>query len=312
MEKHSISTFPGGEQENIILCENCHRIMKKTYRHMSKREHVEFFKCPGCKLLWAPELNFDTTFQSKLDEQKRRNALQDIREQEFDDVLALLKKHVPHGRGLDVGCSYGWFIEKAAKLYEMEGIEAEDQVAQKARDKGMRVYTGMFPQDLNLENGKYDFIIFNNAWEHINHTTELIDNSLEYLKEHGMLIITVPLSTGGIYAVSECLEKLGRVKELARLWQLHFHSPHIYFFTKKNLEQMMIKRGCRLIERRDIRSINVAKMKDRFEMDTDEKHASLKALLFKAVYPILKRMPADKAVFFFCYDSDVKEIQETI
>lgn len=312
MKKRGFSLFGRDKQGEDVLCENCRSIMKKKYRHMSKREHADFFKCPKCKLLWAPTLNFDTSFQSSLNERKRQDALQDVREQEFDDVLALLKKHVPQGRGLDVGCSYGWFIEKAEKLYEMEGIEAEEQVAQKARDKGMHVCTGMFPQDLNLKNGKYDFIIFNNVWEHINYTTDLIDNTLEYLKEHGMLVITVPLSSGGMYLVSECFEKLGRVKELVRLWQLHFHSPHFYFYTKKNLEQMMVKRGCELIECRDIRSINVDKMKDRFEMDTEEKYAALKALLFKGIYPVLKRMPADKAVFFFRYDSKVREIEETI
>ena len=245
-------------------------------------------------------VDIDMTFRSQLNEEKRQQALQDARNKEFDNVLTLLKKILPPPRkGLEVGCSYGWFIEKASGLYEVEGIEAEDTVAQKARDKGLRVHTGLFPQDLPPECGKYDFIIFNNVWEHINHTTELIDGCVKYLKKGGCLIITIPLSTGAIYKISEWLERFGRVKELARLWQLHFHSPHIYYFNKKNIEQLMSKKGFKLVECKDIRSIDVNKMKERFEMDAEERHGGRKAAIFKLIYPVLKRMPADKAVFFF-------------
>ena len=56
--------------------------------------------------------------------------------------------------------------------------------------------------------------------------------------------------------------------------------------------------GCQLIKTEDTYgSIDLKKMTERFEMDTDEKHGKMKALLFRIAYPIIKRLPADKTVF---------------
>lgn len=43
-------------------------------------------------------------------------------------------------------------------------------------------------------------------------------------------------------------------------------------------------------------------MKERFEMDADEKHGGLKAAMFKIAYPILRWLPADKAIFVCKYE----------
>lgn len=44
------------------------------------------------------------------------------------------------------------------------------------------------------------------------------------------------------------------------------------------------------------------KMKERFEMDADERHGGLKAMLFQKLFPVLKMLPVDKAVFVFRYE----------
>lgn len=285
----------------LVECENCKAIMRKVYHNLAKKEKVEIYKCPECRLIWAPALDIDMSFTSRLNEQKRQEALKDVREDEFEQILQLMRRHIPGGNGLEVGCSYGQFMQKAEQYYKMEGIEAEDTVAKEARRKGLCVHTGLFPQDFTGGNDKYDFIIFNNSWEHINHTEELVRACLHYLKPEGWLIITVPVSEGGIYKTASCFERLGRTKELARLWQLHFHSPHIYYFNKNNLKELMSRNGLELAEYEVIRSIDTNKMQQRFEMDADEKHGALKAFMFRCVYPVLRLLPADKAVFMFCY-----------
>lgn len=294
----------------MIICENCKSVMKNVYYNLAKREKVEIYRCPKCKLLWAPALDIDTSFSSKLNEQKRQEALKDARDGEFGQILQLMRKHIVAGNGLEVGCSYGQFMQKAKSYYRMEGIEAEDTVAEEARQSGLSVHTGLFPLDFTIENDKYDFIIFNNAWEHINHTDDLIKGCLRHLTLGGWLIITVPVSGGGMYKMASYLERLGRTKELTRLWQLHFHSPHIYYFNKKNLKELMGKNGLDLVECKEIRSIDTNKMQQRFEMDADEKHGALKAFMFKCIYPVLRLLPADKAVFMFCYSTESSNEEE--
>lgn len=291
----------------MIVCENCNTNMKCVYKNISRKEKMKFYRCPKCRLIWTPELEVNTSFQSKLNENNREAALENIRSKEFVQVNNLIKKYLHEGRGLDVGCSYGWYMRSVSDTYEMEGIEPEASIAEKAQSAGHKVYTGFFPQDMPKGAGIYDFIVFNNVWEHINHTSKLMKESSRFLKRGGVMIITIPLSTGGLYKISELFEKIGRTKELIRLWQLHFHSPHVYYFTKKNFVELMAKYNYIFLECQDVRGLDPKRMRERFEMDMDEQHGRMKARLFQIVYPILKKLPADKAVFVFRYNGEKEE-----
>lgn len=283
-------------------CEICGTIMKKTYHNMSKKENTLFLKCPKCKLRWAPRLDVDLSFKSKLNESSRKNALSELRDREFSLVNELLNRYIKTGSsGLDVGCSYGWYMETINKRYEIEGIEPEFQIAEEARARGHKVYDGFFPDGITQDK-TYNFIVFNNVWEHINNTSYLIEKSRVFLKDNGVLIITIPLSTGGLYKLAELFELLGWSKWLTRLWQLHFHSPHVYYFNKKNLSLIMKKYDFDIESVVSCRNyINTKRMKERFEMDIDEKHGRINAILFRLFYPIIKILPTDKAVFVYRY-----------
>lgn len=284
-------------------CEICGTSLRKIYGNMSRKEGTIFLECPKCGLRWAPYLDVDRTFHSRLDEKSRKKALSSIRNHEFEQVNRLVKNYVKKGaRGIEVGCAYGWYMDSIGEDYQIEGIEPEDSIAEQARSRGHVVHTGFFPQDVPTGTEKYDFMVFNNVWEHINHISNLIEGSIQLLKDGGVMIITIPLSSGGVYRISELFEKIGRTKELVRLWQLHFHSPHIYYFNKHNFKQIMERFNCCLVSCEDVHgSIDPKRMKERFEMDSDEKHGSLKAALFRIAFPILKCLPADKAVFVFRY-----------
>ena len=283
-------------------CEICENTMLPIYNKLSTRYKTSFYKCPVCGLRWAPELNIDLELQTHLDETKRQKALEGIRAHEYEQVNRLVKRYVDSGScGLDVGCSYGWYMDLLSKDYYLEGIEPEEKIATQAREKGHIVYTGYFPDDIP-ENRTYDFMVFNNVWEHINHMPGLIEGTIRNLNLGGVLVITVPLSSGGLFRIAETEERFGRTKELARLWQLAFQSPHIYYVNKQNFRSIMMSYGFELLACEDVRdNIDPKKMKERFEMDSDEKHGTLKATLFKALYPMLRMLPADKAVFVFKY-----------
>lgn len=286
-----------------MKCEICGSELNLTYRNMQKKEGQKFYICPCCKLRWAPNLSVNRLFHSKLNEENRHEALVGVRIQEFEQINNIVDRYVKKwSRGLEVGCAYGWYLDTVRDKYNMEGIEPEKVIAERARANGHTVYTGFFPDDMPKSIEKYDFIVFNNVWEHINNVSGLIDATLKYLKKGGVIIVTVPLSTGGLYRIAEIFEKIGYTKWLARLWQLHFHSPHIYYFTKKNFETIMKNHGCKLEFVEDIRDfIDPKRMKQRFEMDLDEKHGGLKATIFQAMYPLIKRLPSDKAVFVYRY-----------
>ena len=169
-----------------MKCEVCGSELKLAYHNMQKKEGKFFYICPYCKLRWAPYLDVDRLFCSKLNEESRREALSGIRTCEFAQVNTLLKRYVKEGsRGLEVGCAYGWYLNTVGDRYQMEGIEPEKGIAEQARFNGHTVHTGFFPDDVPEDIEEYDFIVFNNVWEHINHTSVLIDETLKYLKDGG-------------------------------------------------------------------------------------------------------------------------------
>lgn len=283
-----------------MICEICGSVMRPIYKKMARHENNIFCQCPTCKLIWAPNLKLDRTFSSDLDEAEREKALGSSRTLEFEKIINKMQKILPTGAyGLEVGCAYGWFLDASKVIYRMKGIEAEDKTASYARKNGHDVITGLFPDDLPLE--KFDFLIFNNVWEHINNTSKLIEACSKYTRNEGYVIFTIPLSTGVIYRTAEFLEKFGRSKELIRLWQLHFHSPHIYYFNKENIIRIMNKYGFELASYESVRSIDVSKMKDRFLMDKTEKIATVKTFLFRLYYFFAKHMSEDKGTFYFRY-----------
>ena len=284
-----------------IRCECCQYKMVPRFKNIHKKEHIEIYQCPNCKLYWAPQLQMDDTFHSRLDERNRVEAIVKLRETEFQNVLMCIKKHSCGNKMLEVGCSYGWFMQMAEKAgFDVEGIEPEVEIAQQAYSKGLKVTTGYFPQD--VIHGGYNIIVFNNVWEHINHSHEMIAACDDLLSRDGtgnILAITVPLSSGILFQISALLEKVGVTEYMTWLWQLHFHSPHIYFFTKENMNRFFEPRGYRLVEFQEIRSIDSSKMKERFLMDKTERFAGIKEKLFAIAWKILKFLPPDKALFIY-------------
>lgn len=287
-----------------MICEVCGSKMHTIYKRMAKQENKQFYMCNKCHLLWAPFLKIDESFVSDLNEVEREKALGSSRKQEFSTILERMREIIPSGRdGLEVGCAYGWFLDAAKDKYNVIGIEAEDKIASYARNRGHKVLTGYFPDDLPIS--EYDFIIFNNVWEHINNTSKLIEACTRYTKPDGYVIFTILLSTGVIYKTAALLERVGRTKELIRLWQLHFHSPHVYYFNKENIVEIMLRYGFELVNYESVKSIDVNQMKSRFSMDKNEKKAGLKAFLFKFFYFFAKHMAEDKGTFYFRYKGKV-------
>lgn len=276
-----------------MTCEICGSNMKPTLQRLS----AQAFLCPACKLVVLKDKDIDLETESSLDENKRAVSLENTRKSEFDITINLMKRYISeNASGLDIGCSYGDFISCVQNTYRCEGIEPEASVASKASDRGFAVTQGFFPKDIHK---LYDFLVFNNAFEHIRDCNALLEGCNEKTEKNGYVVITVPLTSGILYKIAKLLFFFGRTKELERLYQLKFHSPHVYYYNKDNLKMLLRKHGFAYVGYEKLNNIDVKSMKDRIMMDRTEKAAGLKAALFRIAYPILKLFPEDKGVFIF-------------
>ncbi len=113
----------------------------------------------------------------------------------FGKAISLIRKYKKKGRLLDLGCAYGYFVNKAKKCkFDYFGCDISTFALKKAREK--------FPKDrfilLDLEKGislrsnSLDIITAFDILEHCKNLGFILDEIKRVLKNDGILLITIP------------------------------------------------------------------------------------------------------------------------
>src|ERR1700678_3874196 len=133
------------------------------------------FKCRYCGL-YTSDAGFDFSFKSNLELASREIGLKKLRFENFETIVTQLKQFKPGKvKGLEIGSGNGWWL----KVCQDEGIECigiEPEKAHEAyhKENHLAVYYGFYP-DLDIKTQhKYDFIIFNDVFEHIKDIDDLV------------------------------------------------------------------------------------------------------------------------------------------
>ena len=167
--------------------------------------------------------------------------LADFRKNSIKRILDELPKQMNGGlgdvQGLEVGCGSGLFMELAKERgYSMLGMEPSSGAYEIAKQKSLNVIQGMFPEDLP-ERLRFDFIIFNDVFEHLPDAYSALRCCADHLKPGGVICINVPVSSGPIYRVAHALIKIKVAGDIyRRLWQIGTPSPHKYYFSRKSMK----------------------------------------------------------------------------
>ena len=166
--------------------------------------------------------------------------LENLRKQNFKKILSIILDLNDKPKVLEIGSGDGYFIEECIYLNILiYGSEASLNSLKKLRNKfknKAKIYKLSLPESIiKKTKSKFDFIVFNDVFEHINDINKVINTSKLALKKEGIIIINSPTSDGIIFQVSSFLMKLGFTKFYDRLWQKNMNSPHLSYFNKKNL-----------------------------------------------------------------------------
>jgi len=200
--------------------------------------HFACTKCAYEQSSLTPTINDETTHE-RVDEAGRETALRELRMSNFRTLMQVIRRYKPNGGHLlDVGCAHGWFLEAARDDFEVLGIEPDHRIFSATVARDLPVRNGYFPHAL-LAAEKFDVIVFNDVLEHIPSISEILNACHGRLNEDGYLVVNLPSSDGLFYRLSRMFLRFGYPGFFERLWQKGLPSPHVHYFNKKNLTELL-------------------------------------------------------------------------
>lgn len=263
------------------------------------------YQCASCDL-YTSDATFDTSFQSSLEEDSREIGLKKLRLHNFELIVKAIKetyyKDKQTIKGLEIGSGNGWWLEVCrANGIDCMGIEPENTFADYYAKNDLNVVMGFYPSAGTDSADGYDFIIFNDVFEHITDLKSLLESIKKDLKKDGLLIINIPMSNGFFYRTATMLYYLKIKSFLDRLWQFNFHSPHINYFNPKNLPAYLNRYGFKVLQNFRLETLDFSSIRERIMADS--KMSKIKAYAISSILllikPIIQNTSADIRVFFF-------------
>lgn len=229
--------------------------------------------------------------------------LDPIRLENFKKIIGTLKKYNPALKSiLDVGCATGLFINVAKDYgYNCTGIEPNKIMSDKAQMICSSVLNGFFP-DMLVDSQKFDIIIFNDVFEHIDNLDTILDGCFKHLRPDGVLLINIPSSRGLLFRLARLLATFKLFGPWNRLWQNMFYTPHIHYFDPRCLNMFLCKHSFTPIsESTDLPVFSINKLWERVIADKST-NAILNACYFLGLLLLsfaLRFFPSDS--FFVMY-----------
>lgn len=181
-----------------------------------------------------------------------RKMLKTTRDKEFDLSVRLTKKHVSRGAWLDIGCSFGWFLEWIRRGdYDAYGVEPSPtafDVAIKAFPG--KILNGEFPAVLEGVPefpARYGVLSTMDVLEHIQDPLPFLQAAHKRLLPDGALLLKIPSNDGLLFRLASMLSSRQRNGILGRLWQVDFNYPHWHYYSKRSIKTMLERQGFAVI-----------------------------------------------------------------
>jgi SAM-dependent methyltransferase len=152
-----------------------------------------------------------------------------LRVQADRERLAMLQRHLPGGRLLDVGCSTGAFLDVATGPFEASGIEPDVGTSEQARIAGHDVTTRSL-EEVEPSDGVFDAITMFHVIEHLDSPRRAIAHARELLRPGGILMIETPTTDSLLFRLAP-----HRWRQLI--------PDHYFFFSRATLEALIERCG---------------------------------------------------------------------
>lgn len=211
------------------------------------------FLCPNCGLRFAGDGPgkknlYQQNYWKQVTSRQEKScgytdylAEEEVLKKYFRDLLAQVGKLLPNsGRVLDVGCSFGFFLEVAREKgdWQTYGVDlsAEAVASAKKRLKTKNIFLGSLNQ-ARFPNDYFDLITVFQTLEHVTDPVGLLKEAGRVLRPGGIIVITTPDAESWL------------AKLMGKSWFSYRHLDHLLFFNYESLSYSLKKAGFKKIQR---------------------------------------------------------------
>ena len=236
-EHSSIAQLP---PDDVLACPIC---TQQDWEHVRKIRGAWISKCVHCELLVTTNFLRKVHTPHSLYETSKEHHLI-YRQQYMRRRRPMYERIMPHlepfrnsGRLLEIGCSYGYFLEVARQAgWRAEGVEISGYASGVARSKGFRIHQAEL-RNLELDRGSYDVIAMWDVIEHLVNPADVVERCAELLLPGGAFVARTPNA--------HALETAGSLFALAyRQLVYPANTPeHVFHFTPETLSTLLQKSG---------------------------------------------------------------------
>lgn len=148
----------------------------------------------------------------------------------WDARIRNIKKFVKSGNFLDVGSSFGGFLERARIAgFSVFGVEVSPYSSEYSRKRNLEVFTGEYLKNPYPENF-FDVITLVEVLEHLPEPRKVLEKIFAQLRSGGIVLLQTANFEGMQAKESGC--------------SYHYYLPgHLYYFSKMNLETLLYSVG---------------------------------------------------------------------
>lgn len=252
---------------NVCGCTNFSRLI------YFKPDDIYVLKCKKCGLVFLNPIKLEKLINDDYEDLDQQNSFcyfMETRKTQYLKDLSIIRKYVPSGKLIDVGSSFGIFLNFAHNYFNVTGIEPSMITCKFSEMKfpKINVINTVFEKH-DFKDDKYDVLTLWSVLEHTVNPSKVIIKTKEILNYNGLLCIRVPNFKGLIPKIIILIHRLsfGKIDSFSRsLYQMDFVYKHFYHFNIYNLTKLLNIHGFDVIYYYKENSLNEKYLKNRAEI----------------------------------------------
>ncbi len=224
----------------IVKCGLCDSYKSKK---ISRIDRYKLFKCIVCQVIFVyPQPNLSRTKEYNLALYDSKESIeqyfkmQNIFYRRAENCISILNKYKSTGYLLEVGCSFGFYLQTFEKNgYRTVGIDISSKAVEYITSRlGLNAVTGRF-DTFKFNDNIYDIITMFDVIEHFPNPKKIIIRAKKILKKDGILIIQTP-------NFSSIMSKLTRLN-----WVWLLVPQHLFLYSINPIKYLLVKNGFKIL-----------------------------------------------------------------